>query len=164
MASLVLLRNSLSKASKSACCCSLQLSWQAGGSDFRQPKIYAFIPDSAPYTSSSPTQNHTSILRGSPSLRLRGCGGGASAGISGALFVSGICLTGRALLYQLLPPCSSVEGALSEISHMCPKDFTIDCIINTVLPAPLSLCAKDGDLAGLEINRSTGLQSRKLKR
>ena len=32
---------------------------------------------------------------------------------------------------------------------MCPKDFTIDCIINTVLvPAP-SLCAKDGDLAGM---------------
>ena len=30
---------------------------------------------------------------------------------------------------------------------MCPKDFTIDCIINTVLdPAP-SLCAK-GDLWG----------------
>ena len=30
--------------------------------------------------------------------------------------------------------------------HMCPKDFTIDCIINTVLePAPF-LSAKDGDL------------------
>ena len=34
----------------------------------------------------------------------------------------------------------------SACRHMCPKDFAIDCIINTVLePAPF-LSAKDGDL------------------
>ena len=44
---------------------------------------------------------------------------------------------------------------------MCPKVFTGDCIINTVLK-PDSLFIRD--LAGAQIFRSTGLQSRKLKR
>ena len=40
--------------------------------------------------------------------------------------------------------CSSIH-----FYHMCPKDFTIDCTINTVLePALPYLSAKDGDLWG----------------
>ena len=60
---------------------------------------------------------------------------------------------------------TSVECRQTPICHACPKDFTVDCIINTVLEhAPLFIRFIDGDLSGLEINRSTGLQSRKLKR
>ena len=44
-------------------------------------------------------------------------------------------------LYHLVKHCKYFLGHDASM-HMCPKDFTIDCIINTVLEPASSLCAK----------------------
>ena len=59
------------------------------------------------------------------------------------------CVDMRAL-YTQFPEFSSLIDHNGRKYHMCPKDFTIVCIINPVLEAAPSLYAQNGDFSGLK--------------